>query len=140
MKKSELNTSMLFKLREQGLCVLLDRYNDDCEVFYNNNKIINGKLGGLSTLDDYYDNLKLADDEDWGKEYDIIAIKQFDSCTEALHKVINQIEPEEWDWVEEVGSTVQNITINLTIDSKCDISEFVSQLEQNLKKMKYPQF
>ena len=136
MKKSELNNSMLFKMRCGDLCVLLA--NSDGMIFYNDNDIRQGYSDYYVSLDDYDE--ELSND---GDDYDIVAIKQYDSCARAISEVLSGAEPEEWDWVEKVNVKTEEsphtITINLTIDSKCDISEIISQLEQNLKKMKYPQ-
>ena len=137
MKKSELNSSMLFKMRCENLYVLLA--NGGNMVFYNGNDIRQGYSSYYISLDDYDENLS-HDDE----EYDIVAIKQYGNCAVAISEVLSGAEPEEWDWVEEVDVKTEEpphtITINLTIDSKCDISEIISQLEQNLNKIKYPQF
>ena len=52
MNKSDLNSSMLFKIRDEGLCVLLNRNGDNFQVFYNKNNIVKGHAWGISSLND----------------------------------------------------------------------------------------
>jgi hypothetical protein len=105
MKKSDLNESMLFKLRNRGLCVLLDKNGDKTKVFYNKENIKYGDIGGLSTLSNYNENLT---SNNISNNYDIIAIKQYNSCTKVIYNIIHDIEPEEWDW--EIKEKVDFIT------------------------------
>jgi len=143
IKKSELNSSMLFKMRNGNLCVLLETIND--MVFYKRQEIIDGSYSGQISLNDYDDNILIIGDQyESDLEYEIVAIKQCQSCTEALRLVVISTEPEEWDWVEEiekdveeskVENTIQNITINITIDSKMDINNFVNELSSKMKNI-----
>jgi len=144
MKKSDLNSSMLFKMRGNGLCALLDRHDNNVKVFYNKGNIVCGSIAGQTSIVDYNDDISLIDNQyEHDTEYDIVAIKQYGSCTNVLRKVVNNEEPEEWDWVEEVekaeelevGNTVQNITINITIDSKMNINDFVKELSSKIKNI-----
>jgi len=96
----KINTRMLFKIRECGLCILLDReslfecsYTNEL-TFYNKDFI--GNLGGIAGISCYTNNLKHSG----YKKYDIIAYKQYNSQSEALGCVLNNIEPESWDWEE----------------------------------------
>ena len=138
MNKSDLNSSMLFKIRDYGLCVLLERTKDDKYIFYAKDAIVKGVLGGVSSLDEYNDNLKIGYSN--MEQFDIIAIKQYKSCTEALHVILDEEEPKEWDWVEEEVSVkiesgspiVNNITINITVDPNIKIDDFVKQLSKKL--------
>jgi len=137
MKKSELNSSMLFKMRDGKLYVLLPDHEEDL-VFYDVDDINAGYSEGTVILYDLYDNLGHCDNDD----YHIISIKQYDSCVEVLSKVLCNQEPKTWDWVEEVEkeeskveTTVQNITINVTIDSKMDINDFINELSSKLKNV-----
>ena len=147
MKKSDLNNSMIFKLRGRGLCVLLDRHDNNRQVFYNQGLINTGSVGGQSSMEDYSEDLLTFGNYSSVREYDIIAIKQCKSCTEAINMVLNDKEPEKWDWIEEVEKAepiieniIQNFTINISIDSKTNIEDFVAKLKDNFDKMKYPGF
>ena len=144
MKKSDLNSSMLFKMRNGNLCVLLETIND--MVFYKRQEIIDGSYSGQISLNDYDDNILIIGDQyESDLEYEIVAIKQCQSCTEALRLVVISTEPEEWDWVEEIEKSVeeepkvenaiQNITINITIDSKMDINDLMRELSSKIKNI-----
>jgi len=140
MKKSELNSSMIFKLRCGALCVLLDNFINKDKSFYDKECISEGFNSGIMPLLNIEENLAHTFDED----YNIIAIKQHDSCSSALCDVLTDNEPEEWDWIRDeeedveskVENTIQNITINITIDSKMDINDFVKELTSKMKNMK----
>ena len=142
MKKSDLNSSMLFKMRNGNLCVLLETIND--MVFYKRQEIIDGSYSGQISLNDCDDNILIIGDQyEPDLEYEIVAIKQCQSCTEALRLVVISTEPEEWDWVEEVEkdveepkveNVVQNITINITIDSSNKDSSQFRELINGLSK------
>jgi len=147
MKKSDLNSSMLFKMRNGNLCVLLETIND--MVFYKRQEIIDGSYSGQISLNDYDDNVLIIGDQyESDLEYEIVAIKQCQSCTEALRLVVISTEPEEWDWVEEVEKeddkaeesktpVINNITINLTLDSNNDDpAHFLKQFNDALEKFK----
>lgn len=92
--KPELNERMLFKLRKKGLCVLLTSYNEK-QLF---TKETIGKAAGESTLVEL--DKDLLDKDGW-TSYDIVAIKQLNSQSEALGYLINDKEPKEWDWIRE---------------------------------------
>jgi len=142
MKKSDLNSSMLFKMRNGNLCVLLETIND--MVFYKRQEIIDGSYSGQISLIDYDDSILIIGDQyESDLEYEIVAIKQCQSCTEALQLVVISTEPEEWDWVEEVEkveeetkveNVIQNITINITIDSSNKDSSQFRELINGLSK------
>jgi len=139
MKKSQLNSSMLFKMRNGVLFALLSDIEGDL-IFYDKIDIEEGYSGDGILLDDFDDDLSPDDDD-----FDIIAIKQLSSCVKVISNVLGNNEPEEWDWVEEVEkdveeepkveNTVQNITINITIDSKMDINDFVNELSSKMKNI-----
>ena len=136
MKKSDLNSSMLFKMRNGDLCVLLED-NDDAKVFCNENDIQQGYSSNCVTIEDYDDDLSSE-----GDDYDIVAIKQLDSCVRVISDVLEDNEPKNWDWVEEVEkeeskveNNNQNITINITIDSKIDINDLMRELSSKIKNV-----
>ena len=146
MKKSDLNNSMLFKMRDGDLCALLDDIEGNM-IFNNQEDIKQGYSSYFITLNDYDEELSSD-----GDDYDIVAIKQLDSCVRVVCDVLDENEPEEWDWVEDVkeendveddksdneskneNNVVNNITINITVDSNEDPANFLKQLNDALKK------
>ena len=97
MNKESINNRMLFKLRDGRLCVLIPKGND--RSFYSKNCIfIANNTGGLSDLYSYNDDLTSTSSF---IKYDIIAIKQYSTVSEAFYYLLNNIEPKEWDWVRE---------------------------------------
>jgi len=142
MKKSELNSSMLFKMRDGDLCVLLDDFEGN-RIFYNKYDIEQGYSDNHVTIDDFDEDLSSE-----GDDYDIVAIKQYYSCVKAIYNVLEEKEIKEWDWVEEVEKkedkveesqtpVIHNITINLTIDSNNDDPvSFMRQLNDYFEKIK----
>jgi len=145
MNKSDLNSSMLFKIRNFGLCVLLERNSDNNLVFYDKDRIKNGDSGGVSSLNDYDNNLMFNLGFN-SKQFDIIAIKQYDSCTQAINMVLNDKEPKKWDWIEEDNQNnspeeeantpiINNITINITVDSSNnDPEQILKQINDAIKR------
>ena len=138
MKKSDLNSSMLFKMRDGDLCALLDDV-DNGKMFCNKEDIQLGYSSYCVSINDYDEELSSE-----GDDYDIVAIKQLDSCVRVVCDVLDENELEEWDWVEEVEKEVeeqkienvaQNITINITIDSKMDINELMRELSSKMKNI-----
>ena len=128
MKKSDLNSSMLFKMRDGDLCALLSDSEGNM-IFNNQEDIKQGYSDYFITLDDFDEELSSE-----GDDYDIVAIKQLNTCVKVVYYILEGEEPKEWDWVEEVEkdveeskveNTVQNITINITIDSKMDINDLM---------------
>lgn len=99
MNKSDLNESMLFKIKNKGLCVLLDKNSEKSKVFCNQQDIEYGEINKHVWLDYYNENLRHNLTLDGG--LDIIAIKQFDSCVKAIYYALNNREPEKWDWETE---------------------------------------
>jgi len=147
MKKSELNSSMLFKMRDGDLCTLLDDVENG-KMFCNKEDIQLGYSSYYRTFFDYDEELSSE-----GDDYDIVAIKQLDSCcVRVMCDVLDENEPTEWDWVEEVKeendveddksdgeskngkNVVNNITINITVDSNDDPANFLKQLNDALRK------
>ena len=142
MKKSDLNSSMLFKMRDGDLCALLDD-NEGNKVFCNKEDIEQGYSSYHVSINDYDEELSSE-----GDDYDIVAIKQLDSCVRVVCDVLEENEPEEWDWVEEVKkvedvendksdnekNVVNNITINITVDANDDPANFLKQLNDALRK------
>jgi len=112
--------------------------------FYDVDDINAGYTEGTVFLYDLYENLGHCDNDD----YDIVAIKQYESCVEVLSKVLCNREPKEWDWVEEVEKeepkveepqipVINNITINLTLDSDSFNPEnFLKQLNDAFNILK----
>jgi len=139
MKKSDLNSSMLFKMRDGDLCVLLSDYEGN-NIFCNQNDLKQGYSDYFITLDDFDEELSSE-----GDDYDIVAIKQRNSCVRVIADVLEGEEPKEWDWVEdvekveeetktEVENIIQNITINITIDSSNKDSSQFRELINGLSK------
>lgn len=121
MNKLNINASMLFKIRQGDMVVLLSRHTSDEDVFYNKQHLGSSYSGGMMSLVQMRDDLTHS----WWKKsgYDIIAIKQYDSQSQALCQLLSKIEPE-WDWVRE-----ENI-------KEKEISNFISKLEQQLQEAK----
>jgi len=141
MKKFDLNSSMLFKMRNGVLFALLNDLEGDF-IFYDKIDIAEGYSGDGISLDDYNEELT-PENDDW----DIVAIKQRNGCVRVISDVLGDNEPEEWDWVEEVEKDeenvkesktpiINNITINLTLDSNDDPAHFLKQLNDALEKIK----
>jgi len=140
MKKSELNSSMLFKMRDGDLCALLDDIENG-KMFCNKEDIQQGYSSYCISINDYDEDLSPEDEA-----YDIVAIKQLNTCVKVIADVLSDTEPEEWDWVEKgekvdkdveepkVENTVQNITINITIDSSNKDSSQFRELINGLSK------
>jgi len=143
MEKFDLNSSMLFKMRDEKLYALLPDHENDL-VFYDVEDINAGYTEGTVFFNDTCNDLEHCDDSN----YDIIAIKQYKSYVEVLSQVLCNREPKEWDWVKEiekedleeeskVENTVQNITINITIDSKMDINNLMCQIENGIRNLNF---
>ena len=142
MKKFDLNSSMLFKMRNGVLFALLNDLEGDF-IFYDKIDIAEGYSGDGISLDDYNEELT-PENDDW----DIVAIKQRNGCVRVISDVLGDNEPEEWDWVEEVKkvedvendksdnekNVVNNITINITVDANDDPANFLKQLNDALRK------
>lgn len=128
MKKIDINNMMLFKLRDNRICVLMPRENGNC--LYDMKSIESGHYGGAVDINSYLENL--TDSNYSYNHYDIVAIKQFESMNEVLHHVLNNIEPKEWDWVREENKKKFQFTYNnLTFkDMKIETKE--------IKKVKIP--
>ena len=140
MKKSDLNSSMLFKMRCGDLCALLSDYEGNM-IFNNQEDIKQGYSNYFITLNDYDEDLSPE-----GDDYDIVAIKQLNTCVKVIANVLGDEEPKEWDWVEEVKkdvketkveNTVQNITINITIDANSNLEDIISEIKKNFQKSQY---
>lgn len=135
-EKKDLNSLMLFKLRGYGLCVAMLRNEFDGEryVLYNKEHIDKGNDSGSIAIEEYDNNLcenaRLS-------EYDIISIKQFKSTNTVLKYVMNNIEPEEWDWTEEDEIKEKETKIN-EIDSyvKSSFEKLGISLEGKYDKVK----
>jgi len=142
MKKSELNSSMLFKMRDGSLCVLLPD-SDNNQTFCDKEDIEQGYSSYFITLNDYDEDLTPEDDD-----YDIVAIRHCSSCVKAIHYVLEEVKIKEWDWEEETKKeeskaeesqtpVIHNITINLTLDSdNFDPANFLEQINDALEKIK----
>ena len=96
MKKSDLNSSMLFKMRDGDLCALLSDSEGNM-IFNNQEDIKQGYSDYFITLDDFDEELSSE-----GDDYDIVAIKQYDSCVRVIADILEDNEPKNWDWQEEV--------------------------------------
>ena len=97
MKKSDINQSMLFKLRDGRLCTLLhSNMWSGLRLF--DKKCLNSNTGGaivaLNSLTEdllhFYKDINI---------YDIISIKQFAHQVQVLNIIQNENEPEKWDWI-----------------------------------------
>ena len=137
MNKSDLNSCMLFKFRDGRLCALLNDENNEL-FFYDINCISTG-VDAVMALDDINDELMLTENNI--TSHDIIAIKQFSSSVAVISHVLEDEEPEEWDWVREEerkkdkSDHNKNISINITlnIDPNVDIDKVMYQLDNKLK-------
>ena len=137
MKKSQLNSSMLFKMRDGDLCALLDDVENG-KVFCNKEDIQQGYSSYCVSINDYDEELSSE-----GDDYDIVAIKQLDSCVKVIAAVLDDKEPKNWDWVEETKKeeedckfNIGNLTLNITIDPndiKSSVEEFMNQLSKMVK-------
>ena len=138
LKKSQLNSSMLFKMRDGDLCALLD--DVEGKVFCNKEDIEQGYSSYCVSINDYDEELSSE-----GDDYDIVAIKQLDSCVRVVCDVLDENEPEEWDWVEDKKvdndksdndskNVINNITINITVDANDDPAYLLKQLNDALRK------
>lgn len=137
MNKSDLNSSMLYKMKNGKLYALLENHYEETIEFYDKECIEEGFSGDGIYLNDYDENLSPENDD-----YDIVAIKQCNGAVSVIHRILNNEEPKYWDWVEEVEetepetqNTVQNITINITVDPHFNIDDFVQQLSSKLRNI-----
>jgi len=127
MEKKDINNCMLFKLKNEYLCVLfqnLNAFTFDDFIFYNKLCIDSGGGGGVVKVNRYKDNLLHVEYD----SFDIIAIKQFPSMNEVLYHVLNNKEPEEWDWIREEKKEVKSVKLPIYIKKKM-------QIRSRLKKM-----
>lgn len=107
-----INATMLFKLRDERICVILYRGEDWNKakmepVLYSKEQI--GKYSGVIPLSDYKDDLTIKNTIVSNK-FDVMAIKKFSSQSKALATLLNlrgeaEKKAVEWDWIreEEVG-------------------------------------
>jgi len=138
MKKSDLNSSMLFKMRNDVLYALLPDIEENL-IFYDKIDIAEGYSGDGILFDDYNDDLSQGE-----SDYGIVAIKQRNTCVKVIADVLGDEEPEKWDWVEDkddndeskVENTIQNITINITVDPNMDINDFIKELSSKWKNVR----
>jgi hypothetical protein len=104
MKKSDINSSMLFKMGNGDRCVLLQKtnINEDTkkieheDIFYDQSDIENGKKYGISNLENYNEDLELVGFYD--NSYNIVAIKQYYSIPQALLALSMKDYNHFWDW------------------------------------------
>lgn len=114
MNKESINNRMLFKLRDGRLCVLIPKGND--RSFYSKNCIfIANNKGGLSDLYSYNDDLTITSSF---IKYDIIAIKQYSTVSEAFYYLLNNKEPKEWDWIREEKKEIKSVKLPICIRSR----------------------
>jgi len=128
-------------MRDGDLCALLDDIENE-KMFCNKEDIQLGYSDYEISINDYDEDLSPEDEA-----YDIVAIKQLNTCVKVIADVLDENEPEEWDWVEEVEkedpkveNVAQNITINITIDSKYDIDNIMCQIENSIRNLNFNRF
>jgi hypothetical protein len=110
MNKTDINTMMLFKLKTDGLCILLS--NDNELRFYNKSCIVdNCYSAGISRLTKYKMDLSHCS----LSEFNIVNIKQCNNLKEVLYYIINDVEPEEWDWVREEKKEIKLVKLPVCI-------------------------
>jgi hypothetical protein len=119
MEKKDINSCMLFKMRDGKQCILMPRlskneYKGEC--FYNIENIKYGYYGGLIDINTYSKELIHPDSE--SNTYDIVAIKQFESMNQVLYHVLNDIEPEEWDWIRKEKKEIKSVKLPVCIKNK----------------------
>lgn len=124
MNKNEINKAMLFKLRREGIVILLYRHDSDKDVFYDKHYMLDDGAAGLISLESFDGDL-LYNNKNWygGASYDIVATKQYHSQCQAIAQLLSECEPE-WDWVRE-ENTKEN-----------DVANLISKLEQQLQEAK----
>jgi hypothetical protein len=119
--KEELSTRHVVKLRDSRVCFIGEQMGLDGVVSL---KLYNSKSFGAwlatSKLSEY-DNDLLTDDEG----YDIMAITEFRSTSEAIGSAITSVT--EWDWEREEKSKQQI--------EKEEIMKEMSKLEERLSKL-----
>jgi hypothetical protein len=138
MKKENLNQCMLFKMKNGNLCVLLQRnFNNQLyEVFYNSEYLTKkGQKSGLSKLESYDE--KLNSIYTHCSEFDLTAIKQLSSTNEVLYHVLNDIEPDTWDWVRKEENSI-DVVIKAAINQESieDIKKSIDELQNKLDNLK----
>jgi len=135
MNKSDLNTSMLYKIRDGRLCVLLNGENNEMMFFNKNN--INKGVGDVMFFDNLNDKLMLTENNI--TSYDIVAIKQCSSNVEVISDVLNDNEPEEWDWVRgeaDEDKTMQNKELFIELEQKSKpLQEFLMKYFDPMTKI-----
>lgn len=140
MKKEDLNQCMLFKMRNKGLCALMLRDYDGIEyqpyeVFYNLDYLAHNYPSGTSALSSYDDTLTnlVAD----SNNYDIVSIKQLSSTNEVLYHVLNNVEPDTWDWVRKEENSI-DVVIKAVINQENieDIRKSIDELQNKLDNLK----
>jgi hypothetical protein len=134
MKKEDLNQCMLLKLRKNGLCVLLTRQdgNETHYVLYDKNSLAKNRCGGLISINYYSESLTTLDGS-----CDIISIKQLDSTNEVLYHVLNNVEPDTWDWVRKEENSI-DVVIKAVINQENieDIRKSIDELQNKLDNLK----
>jgi hypothetical protein len=129
MKKSDINESMILKLRNGKNCVLLQ--NLEGGGFYSINTTHNN-FEYVVRFSSYNDNLEKQSclrKESKG-EYDIIAIKKFNLQLYALSNLIKQVDIKDWDWIRNDGkeTELENLINKL--------SQQIKEAESELEKIK----
>lgn len=124
MEKSDLNGSMLFKLRDGRLVVMFERRDTKSTDFYDKNYLNSKNSFSVTDVNKYYDKfLKNSSSSD----HDVIAIKQMGSPNVVVYYVLSNIEPDSWDWQED--SEKQKLE-KLIEEAQAKIAEAQEQLKK----------
>lgn len=126
MKKSDINERMLFKLRKGCMVVLLSKYNTS--IFYAKDDL--GERGGEADLNSYTEDLK---NNVANKDYDIVAVKQYESQSEAIGQLLGNVEPE-WEEIEEDIQKESSLRLwKSALERYEKISDIAFELQRGLK-------
>ena len=94
----DINERTLVKLRADGMCAVLAGNSleyGNTRIFHNKSSITCG-FGGISPVSHYNSDLTSKCE----RQYDIVAVKQCNSQSQAIAAVLSGTEPA-WDWTEE---------------------------------------
>ena len=127
-KLEDLNSCMLFKLREYGLCCMLGDYCD-YEEFYNRKSLTLG--GSISSLDSYTEDLK---DDCGDPDFDIVAVKRMESPAEVIQTILSDnLKKIKWDWEESDDNDEEDSQCSC---EKCDCNDTNSYERGEFEELK----
>ena len=127
-KLDELNSCMLFKLREYGLCCMFEDADGD-KCFYTQDEVINNDCVAASLKN--YDIFLRDKDED--EDFDIVAVAQMYSPIEVIHMILYGNENNiEWDWEESDDNDEEDSQCSC---GKCDCDDTNSYEKGEFEKL-----